>query len=107
MAFGFPAYHTEDYFSSAETIAELQEAILDVVEDLGWQIRIGSRTRMMAVASGKLLSWGEMIDIELFPDLMLTITSKCKLPTQCIDWGKNRRNVRKFLIRLEEFLEET
>ena len=105
MTFGFPAYYTEDYFSSAETIADLHESMLDALHELGWIIKKQSRTHVTATTPFNAFSWGEKIDIQLFPDLMVTITSKCSLVTQCVDWGKNRANVRMLLKTLDEVLE--
>ena len=42
-------------------------------------------------------SWGEKITITLIPTAEMTtsvtILSECGMPTQVIDWGKNRQNV--------------
>ena len=42
-------------------------------------------------------SWGEKITITLIPKdstyTSLTILSECGMPTQIIDWGKNKQNV--------------
>ncbi len=42
-------------------------------------------------------SWGENVDIHMFPyneqQTMIEIKSECDLPTQIVDWGKNRHNV--------------
>lgn len=42
-------------------------------------------------------SWGEKITISLTPQgvgaTRIDITSECGMPTQVVDWGKNKRNV--------------
>lgn len=42
-------------------------------------------------------SWGENILIHLLPyngtQTMIDIKSECSLPTQLVDWGKNKKNV--------------
>lgn len=42
-------------------------------------------------------SWGERITIELRPinegAVSVTITSECVVPTQIVDWGKNKQNL--------------
>ena len=44
-------------------------------------------------------SWGEKITVKLVPtgpaQTMVTINSRCALPTQIVDWGKNKSNVEK------------
>lgn len=50
-------------------------------------------------SSANLSSWGEDIDITVLyhseTTAQVIIKSKCTLPTQVIDWGKNKANVEK------------
>lgn len=41
-------------------------------------------------------SWIEKIDIKIGDNGSVSMKSECSLPTQIIDWGKNKRNVKKF-----------
>ena len=41
-------------------------------------------------------SWTEKIDVKIEDNGTVRMKSECSLPTQIIDWGKNKRNVRKF-----------
>ena len=102
MAFGFPAYHTERYSSQAATSEELRLVVREVLRTLTWPIKSETGNRIEASSSIGLKSWGEAIHIELLPDNAIRITSKCKLPTQCFDWGKNRENVSRFLSEIEK-----
>ena len=49
-------------------------------------------------------SWGENIDIDVFyvndNASQVVIKSECSLPTQIIDWGKNKSNVNKIYNQL-------
>ena len=57
-----------------------------------------ARTRM------SIYSWSENITVELYENGNLTevdFKSKCALPTQIIDWGKNKRNSKKFFKNIE------
>ncbi len=49
-------------------------------------------------------SWGEDIQVN-FQDneqgTLVTFTSSCKLSTQIVDWGKNKKNAKKFFTALE------
>jgi hypothetical protein len=47
-------------------------------------------------------SWGEKIIVTFAAGNSLVVRSEYSLPTQCIDWGKNRSHVRKFLDTLRE-----
>lgn len=102
MAFGFPAYHTERYSSKAATAEELQHMVKDALRTLSWPVKSECGNRIQASSSIGFKSWGEAIDIELLPDKAIVVTSKCILPTQCIDWGKNKVNVSRFLSEIEK-----
>lgn len=47
-------------------------------------------------------SWTEDIIVTIEEDGQLNIKSECYLPTQILDWGKNKRNVRKFFSHLDK-----
>jgi len=49
-------------------------------------------------------SWGEDIQVNFHENeqgTLLKFTSSCKLATQIIDWGKNKKNAKKFFTALE------
>ena len=49
-------------------------------------------------------SWGENIKMDLYPcneqQTVVEIISECALPTQMIDWGRNKTNVNEILTYL-------
>jgi hypothetical protein len=96
MAFGFPAHHMEQL-----GVIPPQQTIKDVLASLRWKVRSEAPAKITASTSVNLWSWGERVVIEFFNDGIL-VTSSCALPTQCIDWGKNKRNVKKFINALEQ-----
>ena len=100
MAFGFPAYHRES-ITLCPTRGDAYAQVLGALRSLSWPIRQESAQQILASTGMGLRSWGEQIVIELLPDNGLTITSKCALPTQCFDWGKNRANVCRLLAELQ------
>jgi hypothetical protein len=57
-----------------------------------------------------LYSWGENVFVQIskFGDLVeVEIKSQCKLRTQIIDWGKNKRNITKIYGYVESLLSKT
>ena len=52
-------------------------------------------------ASINFASWGEKIDLHMFPyneqQTMVEIKSECAMPTQLFDMGKNKENVEKIM----------
>jgi hypothetical protein len=97
MAFGFPAYYTERYSAAADKSADLSVAVRAALNALSWSIREEASDQIVASTGVNIRSWGEKMFVRFLPDRSISVTSKCALPTQCIDWGKNKANVRKFL----------
>ena len=103
MTFGFPAFHTEDY-SPDEGRADMRAAVITTIQAISWSIREESPNMIFASSSVSLRSWGEKVTVSFLPDNSISVTSKCSLPTQCFDWGKNKINVQKFLAELRNHL---
>ncbi len=102
MAFGFPAYargsRQYDFSSNA-----LQEAVARALNALGWTpFGNWSGRRFVAEIGVSVWSWGEKVNVKIDCDGTIWFESKCRLPTQCIDWGKNQRNVKAFFHLVEE-----
>jgi hypothetical protein len=101
MAFGFPAYHQEEHDYRGCTRGELMGAALDALDELGWGGKDVGGWQVLGSTGVSFWSWGERITIKVRPGPALFIRSHCSLPTQCIDWGRNRENVRRFLDEVE------
>lgn len=99
MAFGFPAY-----FTGGQRFGLGQPALAEVVAEtlgaLGWPYEPLTPNTFAARNRANLWSWGERMSVEVSPDGSVTARSECALPTQCFDWGKNRRNVEVFFAEL-------
>jgi hypothetical protein len=106
MAFGFPAYH-EERVRYKEPPDELMDAVDAALAELHWSGRQSGRWRFTASTGVSFWSWGEGMTIDLdLDDGELFVRSQCSFPTQCIDWGRNHNNVRKFLDALDRALED-
>jgi len=92
MAFGFPAYHTEELTGTPGPV--FRNALLEAIHALRWSVRDETETEITASTGVSFWSWGEKILVRLH-EHGATVTSRCALVTQCFDWGKNRSNVRK------------
>jgi hypothetical protein len=95
MAFGFPAYHTEE-LEYTGSIPAFRECVAVAIRSLGWSLRDESDTELTGSTSVSLWSWGERITVR-FHKGGASVTSCCALFTQCIDWGKNGQNVHRLL----------
>ncbi len=92
MAFAFPAYHTE-IVTGLSRENDLRELVLVALERLAWPVRKASANTISASVGFNFWSWREKITVQMLRDGSLSITSRCGLPTQCFDWGKNEQNV--------------
>ena len=101
MAFGFPAYHTE-YYSRADPVPDIRNAVRETLDALSWSLRDETHDRIIASTSMDLRSLGERVFIDFLPDNSISVTSRCCMPTQCVNWGKNRTNIRRFMAELEK-----
>ena len=102
MTFGFPAYHTERYCAATGESADLRVAVRATLNALSWSIMEETSGRIIASTSVNIRSWGENILVSFLPDNSISVTSKCASPTQCVDWGKNKANVVKFMTEIRK-----
>ena len=102
MTFGFPAYHEEYWRPRYELTGDV---MFGVAGALGWSIFVhqaGPLGWRWHMGTGlNFWSWGETVIVEPQPDGSFRARSQCALFTQCFDWGRNARNVR----RLAEMLQ--
>lgn len=101
MAFGFPAYHTERY-SPVSSSDDIRKAVREALIALSWPIKEETSDHIGSSVKVNVRSFGEKIQINFLPDNSISITSKCGLPTQCQDWGKNKKNVETFINELKK-----
>ena len=95
MSFGFPAYYREELIlSDAKKFRELLEESL---ADLSYPILKNDKDKIILKVDWSIWSWGERIDIDFSGTGIVTITSECTFPLQCIDYGKNKENVKKVI----------
>jgi hypothetical protein len=103
MAFGFPAYAegVRKYDCSYE---ELIRAIYDTLHELGWNFGHTADSGLVVKLRTNFWSWGERMNVAVTGPGTVHVLSECILPTQCFDWGKNRRNIARFLDNLSRIL---
>ena len=100
MTFGFPAYHTDRY-SAADKGADLRSAVRQALAALSWPVKEEAADRLVASTGMNWRSWGEKVYIDFLPEDSISVASKCAFPLQCVDWGKNKANVKEFMAELK------
>jgi hypothetical protein len=103
MAFGFPASAEAIEWYDGCSRGELLDALEDAFEALNWQADYLDPFSLTVLVRMNWWSWGERLSIKV-SDGIVHIRSACVLPTQCLDWGKNQRNVEQLLLRLAEII---
>ena len=96
MSFGFPAYH-EETITLNKSKDDFVQDLKSGFKKLNWSIKNESDSEINASNKINFLSWGEKIIIKFLDSNRVSITSKCVLPTQRFDWGKNGKNVNSLL----------
>ena len=85
---------------------DLEKSLLRALGDLRmeWQKDTSDANRFTARISINQNSWGEDIEIRFVSENTLRITSKCILPLQIFDSGKNKKNVQSIITKIDELL---
>ena len=104
MAFGFPAQYTGRYTPRNNDPAVLHEAVREAFRSLAWPYANETNGRIVAFIGYSVISWGEEVVVGVQPDNSLLITSKCILPVQFFDYGKNKANVLTFIAQIRKFV---
>ncbi len=107
------ANHTETYVFNIH-IQQMYSIVRDARFVNGLHLSYRSETALQNGMSLRytndmsMSSWGEDIDIILIyvndNTTQVTIKSECSLPTQVIDWGKNKKNVQQVYQYLVSFM---
>ncbi len=107
------ANHTETYVFNIH-IQQMYSIVRDARFVNGLHLSYRSETALQNGMSLRytndmsMSSWGEDIDIILIyvndSTTQVTIKSECSLPTQVIDWGKNKKNVQQVYQYLASFM---
>jgi hypothetical protein len=84
---------------------ELKRACKDALDELRWKWEAESRWRLIAYVPYSFSSFGEWLIVEIY-DEELVVVSHCRRRDQLVDWGKNRKNVERFLNRVADILDD-
>jgi hypothetical protein len=84
------------------TRADIVRASQAVAEQCGFKVQEANPDggSLAARAGFSLRSWGENISVHVDDAGTVEVTSQCLLPTQMVDYGKNKANVNRFLAGL-------
>lgn len=96
----------QDFNSYNADKNQLFEQVKTALEKCNFPIESMNESEGVIQAKAKfnLWSWSEKIVIKIDDNGKVSMKSECSLPTQIIDWGKNKRNVKKFFKTLESLL---
>ena len=66
--------------------------VRDALQSLHWKVTHDADGSFRARVKVNMWSWGEHVRVTV-RDGVVDVESRCALPTQFIDWGRNARNV--------------
>ena len=80
--------------------------IEEALRNCGFDIMLMDEKRQFIEAKTppSIGNWGERISVQLTASGSLKARSESVLPTQRQDWGKNRRNIRRFYSILDQLI---
>jgi hypothetical protein len=99
MAFGFPAKHQE-VFSWDHDEEMLFDMVERSLERLQWNLTNQKGDMIYAKTPTGSVTLGERIIIQVAQP-RVAIRSECFIPTQILDFGKNKRNTEDFFDMME------
>jgi hypothetical protein len=84
------------------TRADIVRAAQEVAAQSGLKVREANPEEglIKARAGFSFRSWGENISVHVDDAGTVQVTSECLMPTQLVDYGKNKSNVKRFLAGL-------
>ena len=74
----------------------------DAMRRMGWNVFRVEETFLEGSVSMSIWSWGEDIQMRQVSNDQVELVSKCKLVTQVIDFGRNRKNIDKILAMMDQ-----
>ncbi len=95
MSIGFPPKFVQQVSLTELTPAQFLVVALDAARSIGWDIGAIEHSSFVAYTSFSLSSFGEVVKITVNEN-QVEIRSSCTT-LQLLDYGKNRRNVRRFV----------
>lgn len=104
MAFGFPANHVQEFRFAGPDDWRLAW-LSHTVAVLRWNLRSEMPRGLVATTSVNFFTWGERIEVLLADSERIVVASRCRLVTQCIDYGVNQGNVMRFARTLRAAIE--
>jgi hypothetical protein len=100
-------YQSTAHYSG--TRADIVRASQDVAAQSGFKVQEADPDAgsIKARAGFSFRSWGENISIHVDDAGTVQVTSQCWMPTQFVDYGKNKSNVKRLLAGLSARLGES
>ncbi len=96
-----PASYTETReFNYSKTA--LSDTVSKALQSLEWEFALVNPEFFKGKIRRSIWSWGENFEIHIEENGSIRMQSKCRLATSIVDWGKNKRNVKKFFLAFEK-----
>ncbi|WP_062060106.1 hypothetical protein [Aquimarina longa] len=104
MIFGFPPKYVKNITVPELSDKQLFIIAIETIEELKWNINTLSETGCVAITKFSLSSWSEEITVNI-NNGTIYLKSSC-IESQLIDWGKNKKNITRFISTFNKIKEE-
>lgn len=84
------------------TTDNLKIPVNKIIDSLKWEIDEGNDEKVKAFTGPSFKSFGEVIEINFMEGNKIFIKSSSFIKSTILDWGKNKRNVERFINKLRE-----
>jgi rhomboid protease GluP len=100
MAVGFTPKHIEDFPLDDLTSEQFLVIAIETANKMGWEIGYASYNGLVAYTNNGMFSWNAEIKIKIEDGIAKLNSSS--VGNEMVDWGKNKRNINKFILAFQE-----
>ncbi|WP_062062657.1 hypothetical protein [Aquimarina longa] len=104
MIFGFPPKYVKNITVPGLSDKQLFIIVIETIEELKWNVDSLFKTECVAITKFSWRSWSEEVTISI-NNGSIRLKSAC-IESQLIDFGKNKKNVTRFVSTFNRMKEE-
>jgi rhomboid protease GluP len=100
MAAGFTPKHIEEFPLNDLSNEEFLVIAIETAHKIGWEVSFASKNGLIAYTNNGMFSWNAEITIKI--EDSYAVLKSSSLGNEMMDWGKNRKNINKFILAFQE-----
>jgi rhomboid protease GluP len=100
MAVGFTPKHIEDFPLNDLTQEQFLVIAIETANKIGWKVGYASNNGLIAYTDNGMFSWNAEIKVKI--ENGVANFNSSSTGNEMMDWGKNKKNINKFLLAFQE-----